>query len=449
MTDIAIKAQHLSKSYRVYEKQSDRLLEGLWRGKRKYHREVRALQDVSFSVPRGSTFGVLGKNGSGKSTLLQILAGTLQPTGGEVQVNGRISALLELGSGFNHEFTGLENIFLYGRILGLTEKEIRKKLDSILEFADIGDFISQPIRTYSSGMVVRLAFATAVAVEPEILIVDEALAVGDAQFQHKCLIRMKQIIESGTTILFVSHDIQTVKSLCKEAILLEHGVCTAAGSAEEVANYYHRTLFEHTANRGAAGAGVLLNVENRSTAQRESDNGPVPIVDPEFENRVKGTRFGNGRAQITAVEVLNQHRERTELIEYREEMTVRVHCRFQESSAAAVVGIILRDQRGVDIVGINSTIEGLKLTNIEAGAQVVVDFTFPNLLGPGSYSINPAITDEQFFHETNYSDWVNNGAIFKVVQPSDFMIYGVFYPANVQAEAWHFSPQGEKVAGSR
>ena len=223
-SEVALTVKGLAKRYYIYDKPHRRLLQMLLaRTGRRFYREFVALQDISFTVPKGKVVGILGKNGAGKSTLLQIICGTLTPSDGTVEVRGRVAALLELGSGFNPEFTGIENIYLNGQILGLSRKEVDAKLADILAFADIGDFVHQPVKTYSSGMFARLAFSVAVNVEPDLLIVDEALSVGDAWFQHKSMARMRQLMESGCSVLFVSHSIDAVRALCDEAIWLEQG----------------------------------------------------------------------------------------------------------------------------------------------------------------------------------------------------------------------------------
>ena len=290
--DSAVSVVNISKQYRVYSQPIHRLWEGLCRGKRKFHTEVNALDDISFEVPRGSTFGIVGRNGSGKSTILQIIAGTLNPSSGDVAVCGRISALLELGSGFNPEFKGVENVFLYGRVLGLTDTQIREKFAEIVEFADIGDAVNQPLWTYSSGMVVRLAFAVAVAVEPEILIVDEALSVGDEYFQHKCMNRMKEIITKGATVIFVSHSASTVTSLCNEAILLDGGTLISQGTPKTIVQEYHRLLFRTETSKDKMGDGAMFAV-----ADAEDLDAPIAISsefldDGAFQKRAAATKFG-------------------------------------------------------------------------------------------------------------------------------------------------------------
>ena len=230
--DSVIRIQNLTKAYRLYDSHADRVKETFHPFRKKYYRTFNALTDVSFEVTRGETLGIIGRNGSGKSTLLQIICGTLQPTSGSIEVIGRVSALLELGAGFNPEFTGRQNLYINGAILGLKHEEIELRFDDIAAFAGIGDFIDQPVKTYSSGMYVRLAFAIAISVDPDILVVDEALAVGDIYYQHKCMHRMKELMQKGTTIVFVSHDMGSIKSLCKRAILLDNGLISKKGEDE-------------------------------------------------------------------------------------------------------------------------------------------------------------------------------------------------------------------------
>src|SRR4030095_1757645 len=239
---VALRVENVSKQYRIYEHPGDRLKESLTRGHWKWHREFWALNDVSFEIEKGTTTGIIGPNGSGKSTLLQIITGTLEPTHGTVWHDGRIAALLELGAGFNPEFTGIENIFMNSALMGLSKSETEKLLPEITSFAEIGDFLYQPLKTYSSGMYVRLAFATAIASSPNILIVDEALSAGDAVFQHRCTHRIKEMQEAGTTILFVSHDPGAIRALCTRAILLNEGRIEADGSPLSVLNRYQKHI---------------------------------------------------------------------------------------------------------------------------------------------------------------------------------------------------------------
>src|ERR1044071_2995547 len=243
----ALRVESISKQYRIYNRPSDRLKETVTRGRWKAHREFWALKDVSFEVEPGTTTGIIGPNGSGKSTLLQIITGTLEPTHGSVSLEGRVAALLELGAGFNTQFTGIENIFMNASLMGLSKSDTERLLPEIASFAEIGDFIYQPLKTYSSGMYVRLAFATAIAVSPQILIIDEALSVGDAVFQHRCTRRIKEMQEAGTTILFVSHDPGAIRALCSRAILLNAGRMEADGSPADVLDRYQKVIMAQEA----------------------------------------------------------------------------------------------------------------------------------------------------------------------------------------------------------
>ena len=237
-SELAIRVHNLSKHYHIYDHPRDRLLQMLWRGKKQFYRNFHALEDVSFEIAKGETVGIIGRNGAGKSTLLQLICGTLTPSHGQIEVNGRVAALLELGTGFNPEYSGRDNVMINAAILGLSPEETAARYDDIVEFADIGDFINQPVKTYSSGMYVRLAFSVAIHVHPDILIIDEALSVGDAFFQAKCMTRMRQMIDQGATLLFISHDIGAVKAICQKVIWLEHGKIRQQGPTNEVANLY-------------------------------------------------------------------------------------------------------------------------------------------------------------------------------------------------------------------
>ena len=271
-------APQLSKVYKLYDRSIDRLKESLHPFRRIYHHDFHALKDVSFEIKRGETFGIIGKNGSGKSTLLKIIAGVLTPSGGNLEVKGKVSALLELGIGFNPEMTGRENIYFSGTIMGYSREEMDAKVDDILAFADIGDFIHQPMKTYSSGMFIRLAFAVATKVDPEILVIDEALAVGDIFFQSKCTLLMKKMIDSGVTLLYVSHDTSSVTSLCRRAIYLENGMMKTIGEAIRVTDQYlkdMRQLIYRASPEYESPAGELLNVEQGFYQNQRRDRTPL------------------------------------------------------------------------------------------------------------------------------------------------------------------------------
>ncbi len=274
--DIAISVKNITKTYRLYDNHADRVKEAFHPFRKKYHHNFNALSHVEFEVSKGETLGIIGRNGSGKSTLLQIICSILQPTSGEVFVNGRISALLELGTGFNPEFSGIQNVYINGSILGLTQKEIDDRFDDIAAFADIGDFINQPVKSYSSGMVVRLAFAVAISMSPDILVVDEALAVGDEAFQRKCFARIKQIQEKGATILFVSHGAGTVVELCNRALLFDQGELILGGSPKQVISRYHKMIFSSFSR--------IEEIKNEWRLDPNRFNLATDNVDDEIEN---------------------------------------------------------------------------------------------------------------------------------------------------------------------
>jgi ABC-type polysaccharide/polyol phosphate transport system ATPase subunit len=336
-----ISVHNVSKLYRIYERPSGRLKEILLRGRRKYHRDFWALEGINLEVEPGETVGVIGRNGAGKTTLLQIIAGILQPTTGEVRVEGRVTALLELGSGFNPEYTGRENILLSGQILGLSEEEMRKRLDVIVRFAELEAFIDQPVKTYSSGMLMRLAFASAIHVDPEVLIVDEALSVGDIYFQRKSLDRMEYFRQSGKTVLFVSHDPRLIQRFCNRALWLETGRTVMCGPAREVVTAYQAFCerLENERLQAAARAGGLEM--------------------PEYEKiirqlRLTGARWGNGRIRFTGVEMLNSAGEASWIFKSGEAVTIRLHFTAEEDYERPIFAVDIHRFDGVMIGSINN-----------------------------------------------------------------------------------------------
>jgi len=351
-SEISIKVENLSKCYQVYEKPHHRLLQMLLaRTGRSYYREFWALRDISFSIPKGQIVGILGKNGAGKSTLLQIICGTLAPSHGEVNVHGRVAALLELGSGFNPEFTGIENVYMNAQILGLTREQIDSKLDDILAFADIGNFVHQPVKTYSSGMFARLAFSVVIHVEPDVLIVDEALSVGDSWFQHKSMARMRQLMESGCTVLFVSHSIDAVRALCDEVIWLEHGQVKMQGNVTDVTNAYMNDVFiEH--NRIALQASQQIAAENQLT-----DRGTLDDADRTVVIRTEGIHAAasslDGGAVLSLLEkhLRNSSGKIVERLEQGERFALEFKFKFLQPVKNISVGILIKDQFSQELTG--------------------------------------------------------------------------------------------------
>jgi len=427
MGSIAIDLRNVAKKYKIYTHPRQRFLEALWRGRRIYHQDFWALQGVTIEIPKGKTVGVIGENGSGKSTLLQVIAGIVFPTVGEVVVNGRISALLELGAGFNPEFSGRENVLMNGGILGFTRKEMEARLPQIAAFAEIGEFLDQPVRTYSTGMYVRLAFATAIHVDPDILLVDEALAVGDAIFQHRCIQKIKEFQASGKTIVFVTHDLVAVKSICDLGVFLHHGHVVKVSDPEEVVNLYLAHVAEREASRSGQAYGKAAGRSTEPPTDSAAEGGPVLYrVDPHFDERASLFRHGTGDARIRNVEVLDDRGRPLAAVPFGQSVCVRIHVEFLADAPEPIVGYLLRDARGVDILGVNTWEERRPLGPRRAGERVVVDFTTPLPLHPGSYSVNPAVAYDPIIQK--YLDWVDNARVIEVMPPGpDFPIYGLVY----------------------
>lgn len=425
-SDLAISVENISKCYLMYDRPQDRLKQSIFR-KRRYFREFWALRDISFEVKKGETVGIIGRNGSGKSTLLQIIAGTLTPTIGEVKVNGRVSALLELGSGFNPEFTGRENVFLNGAILGITREEMEQRFDEISTFADIGDFIDQPVRIYSSGMFIRLAFAVAINVEPDILIVDEALAVGDARFQQKCMSRIRKMREKGVAIIFVSHDTEAVKRLCNLAYILERGRFIASGQADTIANWY---LAFVAANYQIEKMTIpeqnklaIPNLVKSEDNKNISINKRSTIIDTDFVF----FRHGDGSARFKRIQLLDMEGREIEFIRFGSNFHLHCEIEFHTDLEFFIVGFYIRDRLGTDLVGINTYQEKISIPTIHAGDTICVDFSFPLWLRPGIYSISPAIAYDQ--KKMEYMDWIDNAIVFRIIDNNlERTIFGLTYP---------------------
>ena len=374
--------QNVSKLYKLYKHPSDRLREALLFAPAALHSDFWALRDITFQVEKGETLGLVGPNGCGKSTLLQIVCGILQPTLGRVVARGRIAALLELGAGFNPEFTGRENVFLNGEIMGLTRAEIERAMPSIEAFAEIGEFIGRPVKEYSSGMYVRLAFATAIHVDPDILIVDEALAVGDAVFANRCVRKFEELRERKVTVLFVSHDLGLVKQLSDRAILLLNGRIEAQGAPSDVINRY-----------------IGLVLEKQQAPQDK-------------EQRFAASyRHGDGSSEILGVELLNAAGEPVTSASSGELVTVRVRSRFHQPQCDPMVGILIRTRIGMDVYGTNTRIEKVHLGSYQAGAGIEVDFRFECWLTPQQYTLTVATQNP----DGTSHDWLDDVIAFDVV----------------------------------
>ncbi|AHJ26538.1 ABC transporter ATP-binding protein [Nodularia spumigena CS-584] len=416
--EIAISLKTVSKCFVRYAHPVDRLKEILLPGK-SISEQFWALKNINLEIPKGQTVGIIGRNGSGKSTLLQIIAGTLTPTTGEAQVKGRVSALLELGSGFNPEFTGRQNVFFNGRLLGLTKREIEDKFDEIARFADIGDFIEQPVKTYSSGMFVRLAFAVAVNVNPEILIVDEALAVGDVVFQHRCMRRMRDLMDSGVTTLFVSHDSGAIKNLCNSAIMIHDGQIHTSGLPNAVIIEYLKLVTDLELNLSPKELDHQcqqptdeINVVNNQS----SESLDVDILSAK-ESSGKLKRRGSGKARIQKIRLLNQLGEdagESPIFEFNEEVTLLIQVKAYVAIKSCIIGFFVCDKNGNELIGSNTFEENIKIDNLETQEELEIRFKFKLPLRSNSYSLTVAGSEN---YEAVTFDWIDNAIVFQVLPP--------------------------------
>ena len=411
MTNVSLKS--ISKRYRIYPRAQDRLKEILSFGRASYGHEFWALKNIDISVEPGTNLGILGRNGAGKSTLLKIISGVLQPTSGEVEVNGRLAALLQLGAGFNGEFTGRENVFLNGLILGIDRQEMIERFDEIAAFADLGEFMNQPVKTYSSGMRARLGFAVAVNVEPDILIVDETLSVGDAVFKQMSLQKMRDLMDSGTTILFVSHSLGMVRNFCTEAVLLHRGEMIASGDVSETLDRYQALISSAEAEKG-----VRKSKEFRDYTIENSGEDGTPALKNNRKLEHRSTlRHGTGEARISNVEILDENQRFVEEIASNSTVTVRVHLQYAEVVANSSLSITLRNKAGLDVFSTNTNADNVQIGRRIRGEQTVVDFTFPLPLQHGPYSVSAAVSRAK--EKNLYLDRVDVATVFKITRPEN------------------------------
>jgi len=368
MSDIAINVDKVSKLYKLYDKPSDRLKETLGFTKEKKYREHYALSDISFNVKKGQTVGIIGTNGSGKSTILKIITGVLNPTLGKVDISGRISALLELGAGFNMEYTGIENIYLNGTMMGYSKEEVDEKLQTILDFADIGYFVKQPVKTYSSGMFVRLAFAVAINIDPEILIVDEALSVGDVFFQAKCYHKFTEFKNAGKTILFVSHDLGSIAKYCDRVILLNNGVKLAEGDPKEIIDLYKQVLVSNAEMRDLdevrSGINKEQNLPEDGNVWKES-----LLLNP------NALEYGNKYAQITDFAIIDDKGRITSNIQKNTEFKIRMKVKFNRDIDEPIFAFTIKDLQGTDVTGTNTMYELLNFGLVKRDEVKVIEFS--------------------------------------------------------------------------
>ena len=383
--DVAISVRNLSKKYRLYDSPKHRLKEALNPFRKKYHRDFWALRDINLELPKGTTFGIIGQNGSGKSTLLQTICGILQPTTGSVQVNGRISALLELGAGFNKEYTGRENVFMQGTIMGIKREEMETRFDQIADFADIGHFIDQPAKTYSSGMYVRLAFACAINVDPDILVIDEALAVGDSMFQRRCYRKIEEFQKNGKTIVFVSHALGTVTSHCSNAMLLDKGKIIQIGKSKEVVNSYNKML----AMKEEEYARKLKSVEKANPEQDDRIQTPSklkPASTSEF-------RYGSGEAEIIDFKILNETGQSVSILETGKRCIISVITLFNKNIDEPVVGMSVKTLTGIEIFGTNTWYANCPIRKAQKGQKILTEFSLLTKLNSGSYTVSIGVAE--------------------------------------------------------
>lgn len=405
-----IQLRRLSKKYPIYAGPGWKLAELLTLRRKSFHREFWALRDIDLEVPARTTLGIIGPNGSGKSTLLQIIAGILRQTSGECEVRGNVAALLELGAGFNPEFTGRENILMSGAISGLSRREIERRFDQIVDFAEIGDFIDQPVKTYSSGMFVRLAFAVAIHVDPEILLVDEALAVGDLIFQHRCVNRIRRMRREGKTILFVTHDLQSLVEFCDRAVLLDQGRKLREGDPAEVAHHYRKLIFERERRRAER--------EQRQVPLAQDEGLPVVRSIPYVHHR-----YGEGGARILGIIVVTPEGEVATEIRAGQRLSILVTVEFHTDVPDPIVGVTLRDRLGMEICATNTSYEGRALPPARRGEIVTVGFDWEvPPWRPGSYSLSPAVAAGSIWEHTIH-DWIDNAYILDLLNTG--LVYGL------------------------
>ena len=419
-----IEVKDVTKIYRLYDKPIDRLKESLSINKKCLHRDFYAIKNVSFSVEKGQSCGIIGTNGSGKSTILKIITGVLTKTEGYVKADGKISALLELGAGFNSEYTGIENIYMNGTMMGFSKKEMDERLPAILEFADIGDFVYQPVKSYSSGMFVRLAFALSINVDPEILIVDEALSVGDVFFQAKCYHRMDELRAKGTTILMVTHDMGSVMKYCDKVVLLNKGEKVAEGRPGEMVDLYKKILAgqydqlsDMLSERAEKKDGAKENLTSEKQPEGGDINGAETMAGKEEDARSEAAKhlmrdemtinpnvneYGDGRAEIYDFGIEDQNGRLTNLVLKGETFTIRERIRFFDSIEAPIFTFTIRDKKGNDLTGTNTMFEGADIKPVKAGDRYEVSFTQKMNLQGGEYLISMSCTGFEQGEHTVY-----------------------------------------------
>jgi ABC-type polysaccharide/polyol phosphate transport system ATPase subunit len=416
--EVAISLNNVSKCFKRYARPVDRLKEIL--------------------IMKGETMGIIGRNGAGKSTLLQLICGTLTPTSGEVQVHGRVAALLELGAGFNPEFTGRDNVYMNGAIMGLSKMEVDERFDNIAAFADIKDFIDQPVKTYSSGMYVRLAFASAIHVNPDILIIDEALAVGDMFFQAKCMARMRRMMESGVTVLFVSHDTASVKSLCQRGVFLEDGELKKIGKASEVVATYI-SLVHGDMNQELK---LQVEIDKKKTDENKNDFN-IETVNKVFNTSIMSDlhvcidrqvdmaegchRYGDGGVKILDIKLLNSQRILASSLDFKENFTIQVSMRFEKDFPSFCLGYSLRDLKGQMLIGSLSSSERIDVSAVKNQDIYIAEIESQNILNSGIYTISVGVEQPVLINQQHiFLDILEDAVVFQSNTPTDTLDYMPF-----------------------
>ncbi len=409
MEDVIINVEHLDKMYKLYNRQRDRVKDALGLGrKEQLYKEHYALRDVSMQVRRGETVGIIGTNGSGKSTILKIITGVLSPTSGTVEINGRISALLELGAGFNMEFTGIENVYLNGTMNGFSEEEIDGRLEAILDFADIGEFVNQKVKTYSSGMFVRLAFALAINIDPEILVVDEALSVGDVFFQNKCYHKFEEFKKNGKTILFVSHDLSSISKYCDRVILLNQGEKMAEGQPKEIIDMYKKVLVNQTSSAMSGSEKVDENGRLISSLNRNVKDGlwkSYMTLNPSNDT------YGSGLAEIEDFCLIDNSGNISNTVIKGDSYSVKVKAVFHASISEPILAVSVKNRMGVEITGTNTMFEKLSTGECRDGDEIVAVFSQKMMLQGGDYLISLGLVG---YREGNFTVYHRLYDIFNV-----------------------------------
>ncbi len=374
MSEFAISVEHISKMYKLYRGRVDRLKDALHLSRKKSYQEYYALSDVNFQVKKGETVGLIGTNGAGKSTLLKLITGVLTPSEGQIEVNGKISALLELGAGFNYEYTGMENIYFNGTLMGYTKEQMEKKVPQIVEFAGIGEYINQPVKMYSSGMFARLAFAMAINVEPDILIVDEALSVGDIYFQSKCFKKMDEIKRNGTTVLLVTHDMSSVVKYCDKVVVLNHGKVVKEGNPKEMVDIYKKILV------------------NQYDEKEPEETAKLPVEKDSWMSQLsineENVLYGSGKARILDFGLFDEKGNVTGLILKKSTFEIKIKVQFEEDVEYPIFAFTIKNARGAEVTGTNSMFERLEVPIARKGEIYVVTFNQRAMLQGGDYLLS-------------------------------------------------------------